>query len=177
MTPHSIFVCVSCDDADLPAVAKAVFDQKPCGTAYHTISGGNSHLENVTDAYGNAYPVYIHTPDSVNVNIRLVVRNRSFSGADITASVKEAAKSWFDDHNFSIGETVYASDITKAVETALPGVIVLACAVSDGGSHAADSYNSADEKYGQGAVPLSYLDIAASRVATTDLANIEVDVK
>lgn len=173
MEPHSIFVCVECDASDLPAVAKAVFDQKPCGTAYHTLSDGSLIEQTVTDAYGNEYPVYIHKPTPVNVNVNLVVRNRSYSGADLVASVKSAATSWFEDHGYSIGETVYSSDIIKAVESALPGVIVLGCGVNDGGPNVAAGYDSGDDE-GAAAHALSYLDIAAYRVASVGSVTVTV---
>lgn len=176
MEPHSIFVCVSCDESDLPAVAKAVFDQKPCGTAYHTLTDGSCHEETVTDAYGNEYPVYIHTPEDSLITVNLIVRNRSFVGTDIKSAIEASVANWFTSHAYGIGETVYASDVIKAVEGDLPGIIVLGCGVTVGGGEESVPTGTvpASDAYSQSVHMLAYQDIAASAHAVFNKAIVTI---
>lgn len=186
MAPHSIFVCVDCQEYEYESVAKAVFEQKPCGTAYH-IPGGfdedgvtpkdsNCHKVTVVDAYGNGYPVYIHTPEKSLINVNLVVRNRSYSGSDIKTTVEESVANWFASHAYGIGETVYAADIIRAVERDLPGVIVLGGGVSDGGTEGGvDPEEEPEINSYSGAVHvLAYQDVAAS--ARAELGKVLITI-
>lgn len=164
MTPHSIFVCVDCPDDDLPAVAQAVFDQKPCGTAYHEID--SIAVEKVvSDAYGNNYSVVIHKPEDCAIRLNFVLRNRAYTGSDLEGDLESAVKDFAKAHEYKIGETVYATDILKAVESALPGIIVLSCAVTDAGTLQAGTSNAEIHS-------LSFLDVAAYQKA--DFENCEI---
>lgn len=137
MTPHSIFVCVDCADDDLQDVAQAIFDQKPCGTDYHRMRG--SIVKFAIDAYGKSYEVYLNRPESCNINLAFVVMDRSYTGNDLAGDVSQAVIDFAAIHGYAIGETVYAADIIRAVENALPGVVVVSCGVTDGGSEQAGS--------------------------------------
>lgn len=156
MTPHSIFVCVDCADTDLQEVAQAVFDQKPCGTDYHRMIGSTE--KTVTDAYGNPYSVWLHRPESCDIKLAFVVKNRSYTGSDLAGDISQAVKDFEASHGYAIGETVYAADIIRAVEDSLPGVIVISCGVTDGGSEQAGSES-------EGIQSLAFQDVAAYQKA------------
>lgn len=171
MSAHSIFVCVDCENTEAinAAVASAILDTKPPGVAFHrivyTIGGGSGSDASpeqtvadptetawtATDAFGNQYPVWFYRPIPVAVNVGLTVKNRSYSGTDLFGDIKSAISSWAISHGFKVGETVYAIDISVAVEQALPGVVVVASNVNDGGINADES--------------LQFLDMAANQKA------------
>lgn len=137
MPAHSIYVCVACPASALTAVADAVLRTKPCGTGYMT-SGVTPVV--ATDDYGNHYYVFIHTPTPYPVKVSVQVRRRSYAGIDLAADVKSAVVAWASERSYAIGETVYAADIARAVESRVPGVLVLACGVTDGGISQAAPY-------------------------------------
>lgn len=156
MEPHSILVCVDglekptvadyANDEKVQAVAKAIFDNKPCGTGYTKAStipayGSTAAARNqyqyevpVKDPYGNDYNVYFCAPIPQEVTVAIQVQKRNYTGADLLGDVKKAVREWADETNFKCGESVYSSDVIKAVEEKVPGVIVIDCTVSDGGT-------------------------------------------
>lgn len=173
MEEHSILVCVDgialVDEAR--AVAQAIFDNKPCGTGYTRIGRsqtflGEGHTNTVTvnadgsvsdslntadeydvvvvDAYGNPYHVFFCKPIPLAIETTIVVQNRSYTGVDLIGDVQAAVAAWAAEHNFGCGEPVYASEIIKAVEAAVSGVVVVECTVSDGGSYKGTSYVEVD---------------------------------
>lgn len=172
MAPHSIFVCADCEDSEVlnSAIATAILNTKPPGVSFHriiyTIGGGSGSDASpeqtvadptetaftATDAFGNQYPVWFYRPIPVAVNVGLTVKNRSYTGTDLFGDIKSAIASWAVSHGFRVGETVYAIDITEAVEQALPGVVVISSNVNDGGINADDS--------------LQFLDMAANQKAS-----------
>ena len=160
MVQHSILVCVDglvspkeddnyADYEKVKAVAKAIFDNKPCGTGYTKVTDSKSFLPNedgtdstlepsdyqydvpVIDAFGNEYHVFFAAPVPQPVSVFLQVKNRSYTGANLSRDVTEAIKAWRDTANFKCGEDVYATDVIRAVESKVPGVIVVSCTVSD----------------------------------------------
>lgn len=166
MPPHSIFVCVDYDgQADTEqAIADEVLRTKPCGTGYATFSDNTNLVEvNGTDAYGNEYPVKFYKPELTTVNISLSVINRSYSGVNLETDIKNAILNWSEDKEFTIGQTIYAADIIKAVEERLPGVIVVSLNVNDGGVKVGTA--------------LSYLEIAAFAKPIFNFGNIFVSTK
>ena len=176
MAPHSIFVCVDCPPDAKAVVAQAVFDTKPCGTAYHKIYHPDTHDAifdevPVTDAYGNSYSVILYTPDPCDVNAEFVIKNRSYSGSDIVADVKAAAKAFADSHGYKIGEAVYASDIIRAVEAAVSGVIVVSCGVTTGGTRQAQERGVA---VAHAVCSLPYLEVAAYQKASFNIDRMTV---
>lgn len=169
MAPHSIFVCVDCPQSGETnkAVAEAILNTKPPGTAYHrlTSSEGGATVQDPSETYvaaldpfGNAYPVWFYRPESVSVNVGLTVKLRNYTGTNLHGDIKAAIASWALEKNFRIGETVYAADLARAVETALSGqVFVLSSGVNDGGLAASDA--------------LPFLDIAANQKAVFPLVS------
>lgn len=156
MEKHSIFVCVDGldDDTIISEVAQAVFDNKPCGTAYtrfnnngETATGGDKIVKEgnevavtVTDAYGNPYPVYMYKPEDCQIKVFVSVVRRKYAGSDLNADITNAINTWFTTTPPTIGETVYASDIMQSIEEYVPGIIVVDCKVSDGGAEAGVAY-------------------------------------
>ena len=164
MDPHSIFVCVDCHEDAMDQVAEAVFNTKPCGTGYQRIQGQRAAEERtVTDAYGNTYPVYLFTPDDCLIKLKFVVKNRSYAGKDILGDIGAAVEAFAAEHGYKIGEDVYAADIIRAVELALPGLIVISCGVSTAGTSQSDT-----------AADLAYQSVAAYQKATFSKDRIEV---
>lgn len=158
MSPHSIFVCVDCTEDAYEGVAKAIFDTKPCGTGYHGLGGATEVTYPIVDAFGNSYNVLFHTPGSCVVRVRLVVRNRSYSGVDLAGDVRNAIISWASARDYGIGETVYSAEIIGAVEAAVPGVVVLGCGVTEGGGGENGDTTA-------GIHELAYLEVPASQKA------------
>lgn len=158
MMPHSILACVDgvLTEDDKQKVAKAIFDNKPCGTGYTRVGESKTYTEAiadtstyeydvvVNDAYGNPYHVYFCRPIELEISTGLVVQNRSYTGSDIVGDVQAAVKTWADTQNFGCGEPVYASDIIRAVEETVSGVVVVECKVSDGGLDKGTSYVEVD---------------------------------
>lgn len=173
MEPHTILVCVDgialVDEAR--AVAQAIFNNKPCGTGYtridrsatfknagrvstvtinadgtlsNSMTDANEYDVVVVDAYGNPYHVFFCKPISLTINSSVVVQNRSYTGVDIVGDVQAAVASWAAEHNFGCGESVYASDIIKAVEANVPGVVVVECYVGAAGQDKFTSYVEVD---------------------------------
>lgn len=166
MEPHSILVCVDglesptaedyATNENVQAVAKAIFDNKPCGTGYTKASTipayGSSEDERnkyqyevpVQDPYGNTYNVYFCAPISQEVTVAIQVQKRNYTGADLLGDVKKAVREWANDKNFKCGESVYSSDIIRAVEDLMPGVVVVDCTVSPRGINKGTSYLEID---------------------------------
>ena len=175
MQPHSVLVCVDCpsDEDTLEAVAMAILETKPCGTGYtyfatvpQTNEDDPTYREvTVTDPYDNPYTVHFHLPSAQSVNVRLVVRLRGYAGSDYASAVKSAIVEWAANKPFGIGEAVYASDISRAVEDALPGIVALSCVVSDTGTRVSDSPSTP-----------AYLEITARSKASFSEAGITVSL-
>lgn len=161
MEPHSILVCVDglvspdtsgyASNEKVQAVAKAIFDNKPCGTGYTLVANSSSFPSGnfqydvpVSDAFGNEYHVYFCAPVEQEVTVALQVQKRSYTGADLLGDVTKAVQEWGEESNFKCGEGIYASDIIRAVEDKVPGVVVVVCTVSDGGSDKGTSYLEID---------------------------------
>lgn len=163
MEPHSILVCVDglgdpqesyAADSKVVKVAKAIFDNKPCGTGYTLASQSKSfpaatassyqYTVPVTDAFGTQYTVYFCKPIEAPVSVRVVVKKRNYTGADIESDVKTAISEWADAQNFKCGESIYSTDIIKAVEERVAGVIVIECTVSDAGTDKGTAYLDID---------------------------------
>lgn len=154
MEPHSILVCVdglvspseSSDNDTVKAVAQAIFDNKPCGTGYtkarsisaygadETSRDNYQYVVPVKDPYGNEYTVYFCAPIPQPVTVAIQVQKRTYTGVDVSDDVTQAINAWEQEMNFKCGESIYASDIMKAVEERVPGIVVISCTVSDAGS-------------------------------------------
>lgn len=159
MEPHTILVCIDGimkGSKDERNVAEAIFKNKPCGTGYtHPMNSKTfgeapddpSSYESkvaVTDAYGNNYPVYFCHPIDLAIFTNIVVQNRSYTGTDLIGDVTTAFTQWYSTNNFGCGTPVFASDIITAVESAVSGVVVVECRVSDGGNDKGTSYVEVD---------------------------------
>lgn len=161
MEEHSILVCVDgiALESEKEAVAKAIFNNKPCGTGYTRVSNSKTYTEDeavagnpsafeyavkVVDAYGNPYIVYFCKPIPLAINSSIVVQNRSYTGVDVVGDVQAAVAAWAAEHNFGCGESVYASDIIKAIESAVSGIIVVECHVGAAGADKFTSYVEVD---------------------------------
>ena len=164
MEPHSILVCVDGlekptqpgyqDNDNVKAVAKAIFDNKPCGTGYtktesiqdYTDEGSSKYQYkiDVADPFGNLYPVYFCCPIDMTISIVLQVQNRNYTGTDILGDVHKAVMSWAGETNFKSGENIYASDVIRAVESRVNGVVVVVCTVSEGGNDKGTSFAEID---------------------------------
>ena len=163
MEPHSILACVSglpqptgdyVDNPTVKAVAKAIFDNKPCGTGYTTAVGngilGNNIINNhlyevpVTDAFGNNYNVYFCSPIEQEVNFFLTVQNRNYTGANMLKDVEDAVKEWIAETNFKCGEDIFSSEVIKEVESRVSGVVVVVCTLSKAGQDKSTSYVQID---------------------------------
>jgi hypothetical protein len=159
MEPHSILVCVDgiALESEKEAVAKAIFDNKPCGTGYTRAANSKTYTESgagdpsafeyavkVIDAYGNPYFVYFCKPIPLAINSSIVVQNRNYTGVDLVGDVQNAVASWAAEHNFGCGEPVYASDVIKAIESAVSGVVVVECHVGAAGADKFTSYVEVD---------------------------------
>ena len=125
MERHSILVCV--DGLEKPtvegykknekvqAVAKAIFDNKPCGTGYTRTNTSRSYTEatitkdghivpvvpadyeyvvTVKDAYDNPYTVFFCAPLPQEVTIAIQVQNRNYTGANLLGDVKKAVAAY-----------------------------------------------------------------------------------
>ena len=163
MEPHSILVCVDglesptvegyASNEKVQAVAKAIFDNKPCGTGYTkaaSIGAFGTAYENyqyevpVTDPFGNEYNVYFCAPIPQEVTVALQVQKRTYTGTDLLGDVRRAVQEWASESNFTCGESVYSSDVIRAVEDKVPGVVVVDCTVSDGGVDKGTSFLEID---------------------------------
>lgn len=155
MSPHSILVCVSGldnpqesydADSNVVKVAKAIFDNKPCGTGYTKITSpaGHQYVVPITDVFGNEYNVYFSKPIEAPITVDIIVQKRNYTGSDIIADVKSAISDWFENANLKCGESIYASDIIRAVEEQVSGIVVIDCKVSDGGVYKGSSYIEID---------------------------------
>lgn len=166
MEPHSILVCVDglvspevdgyASNEKVQAVAKAIFDTKPCGTGYtkaatigafgddKTERNKHQYIVPVTDAFNNVYNVYFCSPISLSVTVSIQVQKRSYTGSNLLGDVKTAISKWANETNFKCGESVYASDIIREVENRVNGVVVVDCTVSDGGTDKGTSFLEID---------------------------------
>ena len=147
MARHSIFACVDCSTAEtvLQEVAKAIFDNKPCGTGYTkfedveqkegyaVLQKDKQKIVQIEDAYGNPHVVYFYSPENIAINVYVSVIRRHYVGANLQKDVSDAVSNWFNANKPGIGETIYASEILKHIEAQVQGIIVAECKVSDGG--------------------------------------------
>ena len=175
MEKHSILVCVDglesptvegyASNEKVQAVAKAIFDNKPCGTGYTKPISSKSYqgqIRNpdgtttdivpsnyqydvpISDAFGNEYHVFFCAPLPQYVTVSLQVQNRTYTGTNILGDVRNAVQAWASEANLQCGEDIYASDIIRAVEDKVPGVVVVDCTVSDGGVDKGTSFLEID---------------------------------
>ena len=163
MEPHSILVCVDglesptvpgyASNEKVQAVAKAIFDNKPCGTGYTkaasvgafgTAYANYQYEVPVSDPFDNEYNVYFCSPIPQEVTVALQVQKRTYTGTDLLGDVRAAVQEWATESNFKCGESIYASDVIRAVEDKVPGVIVVDCTVSDGGVDKGTSFLEID---------------------------------
>lgn len=172
MEPHSILVCVDglmspsvdgyTENEKVQAVAKAIFENKPCGTGYTRTDKSVSFTRNpdgspsnlnpsdyqydvpVSDAFGNEYHVFFCAPIPQPVTVAIQVQKRSYTGINLIGDVEIAVGEWAEETNFKCGESIYSSDIIKAVEERVLGVVVIACTVSAGGSDKGTSFLEID---------------------------------
>ena len=164
MEPHSILVCVDGlkppsqpnyqDDDNVKAVARAIFDNKPCGTGYtkaesiqeytDKTSSDYQYKVDIADPFGNLYPVYFCRPIDMTISIVVQVQNRSYTGTDMLGDVHRAVMAWSQETTFKSGENIYASDVIKAVEARVNGVVVVVCTVSEGGNDKGTSFAEID---------------------------------
>ena len=147
------------------AVAKAIFGNKPCGTGYTRTNNSKSYKEatvtedgqpvsinptdyeyvvTVKDAFDNPYTVFFCAPIPQEVNVSIQVQKRNYTGADLLGDVAKAVREWEYISNFKCGESIYSSDIIRTVEDRVPGVVVVDCTVSAGGSNKGTSYLEID---------------------------------
>lgn len=174
LDPHSILVCIdgNVDDEDFQQeVAKAIYDNKPCGTGYTTTATPTDNLKTVpyADPYGTKYNVYFYKPTETPVRIWMSVKKRSYSGVDIQSDVRKAITDWANGKYFALGEDVYANELIRVVENAIPGIIVVSAVVNDGGS---DSQTHSNELTGNVA---NYVDVAGYSKATFNADDITVE--
>lgn len=155
LDPHSILVCVDgVTESNKAEIAEAIYTNKPCGTGYtHSVATEKLVTVPHTDPYGNKYDVYFYTPIETVVNVEVQIKKRSYAGADLEADVMAALEAWVGtdgkggSKHFVLGEDVYASDIIKVIEDAIPGIIVVTAILNDGGTDS-DEFSTA-----------SYLDV------------------
>lgn len=170
MDPHSILACVDglknpsvpgyAEDEKVQAVAKAIFDTKPCGTGYtvpssspsadtvqntdgttsSTVTSEYQYDVPIKDPFGNEYHVFFYAPTEQPVNVSLQVQKRNYTGTDVFSDVRAAVREWANESHFKCGESIYSSSIIKAVEEKVPGIIVIDCTVSDGGTDKGTSF-------------------------------------
>lgn len=137
MAPHSVFICIDglTNDTEMKsAVAKAILDTMSSGTGYTRFDDKTLEVAiTSTDSYGNEYPVYVYKPESCNITVDVVVKKRSYTGKDVVSDVKNAILAWAEESTFAIGESVFASDLTRAIEDRVQGIIVVNAMLSDGG--------------------------------------------
>ena len=149
LSPHSIFVCVDGENTPVEdlEIAQAIFDNKPCGTGYSSVTGsGASKLNNnkediiVTDPFGNNYTVTFFRPTTIAITTVLTVVKRNYAGTNVVDDVTAAVDAWFKNKPPTIGETVFASDIMLYIEQNISGIVVMDIKVTGAGQDAATQY-------------------------------------
>lgn len=140
---HSLLVVV--DGGAEQEIANAIYEKKTIGTGYIAATNDAGYTiiqkEVVDEAYGTTYNVRFARPVLTNVDIKVTVARKSYSGDNLTQAVKNAIMNFATGNNpevdgIKIGGALSPFEISAAISSELPDVFISNVLVGAHGSTA-----------------------------------------